>query len=172
MKKSLPIIEKLLVALIAALFLTPLALTLFFQFWSTTLPQTAWLRNDTLVGVSTKHPAPVFTWARVRSGDYQKDLAGYFNEDFAGRELLIRLTCEAWTRVFKISPMKSGGGSLILGRDNFIFEEAYLLEYCFSRTSREKLEPLVRDIRRLQDVCARIGAVCCHLGRTLGRSHV
>ncbi len=83
------------------------------------------------------------------------NFANRFDQSFVGREWLIRLTCEAWYRLFNGSPLKAA--PLTLGKDNFIFEDFYLEEYCVTRTPRECLAPVVRDVKRLQDDCEHRG---------------
>ena len=148
-------VERLLTALVVVVFFVPLALHAFFLFWTSPIPRTAWLRNETLVGLRSGQTAASFSWKRVRSGDYQKDLAEQFNGGFHGRELLIRATCEMWYRMFR----RPGPGDLkvTLGRDDFIYQDSYLKEYCRQRPSKAQLEPFVRDLRRLQDACDRAG---------------
>ena len=152
MKLYTNLLEKLLLALIIGFFFTPLALTAFFQSWKVPLPHTQWLRNETLQRVA---PPPVpLSWPKIWSGDYQKFLAESFNTGFAGRELLIRSTCEAWFRLFKATPLKNHH---VFGQDDFIYNEGYLVSYYLARTTREQLMPLVRDMRKLQDACATRG---------------
>lgn len=155
MKHLLLRLDKLLAALIAVVFFTPLCLTVFFCCWTTPLPHTEWLRNETLVGMKASEAHVPLSWSTVRSGSYQSAAAARFNENFAGRELLIRSTCETWYRLFKRSPLSSI--AISLGRDDFVFQDYYLQEYCLTRTSAEQLEPLVRDMRRLQDACEHFG---------------
>jgi len=154
MNRSGTAAERLILAVTGMMFLAPLSIFLLLHFIPSALPHATWLRNQTLSGVVAKEPTHELSWSAVKSGRYQEGLARWFNTNFAGRELLIRLTCEGWYRSFRQSPLAAG---IILGKDDYLFAEPYLTEYCLDRGSTQRLEMLAADMRRMQDACDGFG---------------
>lgn len=154
MKRGWVTVERLMLTVIVVLFFVPLTLSLLLHFEPSLWSRAEWLRNQTLGGVVAKESPVGFSWRSVAGGEYQEKLAGQFNGNFAARELLIRLTCEGWYRAFRQSPLEAG---IILGKEDFLFLEAYLREYCFERPPLENLDSLAGNLRSLQDVCDRMG---------------
>jgi acetyltransferase AlgX (SGNH hydrolase-like protein) len=115
----------------------------------------AWVGRPALGGVTVPIPEVSFTWHSVRTGEFQKSVTARFNECFAGREALIRLTGELWFRLFRRPANPSS--TIIFGRNDSLFERGYLDEYFANRRSRAEMEPLVRDLRILQDACRDYG---------------
>lgn len=113
------------------------------------LPNTDWLRNRTLRTVEDRL-APKWAWKTLLVSRDLKETAAAFNRGYAGREILIRLFNEAFFRVFNESTMND---SFTFAESGWVFETAYLREYCLQRIGREELEPLVEDIARLQELC-------------------
>ena len=147
-------VEKWLFGGLLALFLTPLTLSLIHRSWPGILPNSPWLRNESLEGVVVKPPHVTRSWSTLRTGQYQSSLASQFNSNFAARELLIRLTCESWYRLFRQSPLTSG---IVLGKDDCLFTDYHLAKYCLLRTSTAQLEPIVTKLRSLQEACDKVG---------------
>ncbi|MDH4477781.1 MAG: hypothetical protein QE274_15015 [Verrucomicrobiaceae bacterium] len=147
-------VEKWLFGGLLALFLTPLTLSLIHRSWPGILPNSPWLRNESLEGVVVKPPHVTLSWSTLRTGQYQASLAHQFNSNFAARELLIRLTCESWYRLFRQSPLTSG---IVLGKEDCLFTDYHLAKYCLLRTSTAQLEPMVTKLRSLQEACDKVG---------------
>lgn len=101
-----------------------------------------------------KPPHVTRSWSTLRTGQYQASLAHQFNSNFAARELLIRLTCESWYRLFRQSPLASG---IVLGKEDCLFTDYHLAKYCLLRTSTAQLEPVVSKLRSLQEACDKVG---------------
>ena len=146
-------LEKLLVLLLAMVFAGPLAIAGWLRYSHDASTGTAWLRNATLAGQQIA-PAPVpCSAATVFSAGYQSALAKDFDFHFAGREALIRAIDEFDVRVFRAAPP----GLLIGGWPLSIIERPYAAEYCLQRVDREKIRPLVDDLRKMQDFCVARG---------------
>jgi hypothetical protein len=144
-------------ALLAFLFCLPGLLTLAVSLvpeasWQK-LPNTDWLRNRTLRTVEDRL-APKWAWNTLLVSRDLKETAAAFNRGYAGREVLIRLFNEAFFRIFNESTMND---SFTFAESGWVFETAYLREYCLQRIGRGDLEPLVEEIARLQDLCRRRG---------------
>jgi len=144
--------EKPILVLIIACFFLPLVLAGFLQLFETPLPHTQWLRNATLQRTILQPER--LSGRTLWSGACQKNVADRFNTGFAGREVLIRLTCEMWYRLFDKTPLNT---PIVLGKDDTIFNENYLIDYCLTRTTSSQLEPLLRDLRQLQEKCTTFG---------------
>src|ERR1700682_4714496 len=150
------VLEKTLISIIALIFLSPL----FLAFVTYNVEQTPswarwfdhdWLRNRTLRGVRVDPPVVSFSWPALRHAQYQHSVASRFDVNFAGRELLIRLTNELHYRLFRTSTIRID--PLALGKDDWLFEKKYLREYSFQRCSKAELEPMVEILGRFQEEC-------------------
>ena len=151
--------NRTLTVVLLLLFLGPLVLTAV-RYWPlhsnvSRFLDRAWIGRPALVGVTVPIPDAPLTWHSVRTGEFQKSFASRFNEKFAGREALIRLTGELWYRLFRRPANPSS--TIIFGRNDSLFEKGYLDEYFVSRRSRADMEPMVRDLRRVQDACREHG---------------
>ena len=152
--KLLPFItERLLLAIIAVVFLLPLSATLVSHYDPLKFKRFPWLLNQTLIGIAPAPSPPDFNWSDLKTGEYQKNVSTSFNQGFAGREMLIRLTSETWFRIFKVSSV----ATIAIGRDNVLFSDNTLVEHCVTRTPREALEPLVQKLGRFQEECRKRG---------------
>lgn len=145
------LVERALVTALAAVFVTPGVLMLVLYLAGDRLPPLPWLRNTTLVGVTFPTVPVPLSGSTLASGKWQKQKAASFDAAFPGREALIRLTGETWYRVFRRTALDSTTIKVGLG-DN-LFEKGYIEEYVLSRPNPEVLEPMVVQIRRLQDAC-------------------
>ena len=153
-------IERLIVAVIAILFITPLSLTIVCSYvkepppWANWL-QHNWVRNASLAGVQIEQTTASFSWPAIVGGKYQQSFASQFDRGFAGRECLIRLTNEAYFRLFRTPSTKSS--VIVLGHDDWVYESYYLREYCIERPLRNRFEPFVLNLVRLQEACQHLG---------------
>jgi alginate O-acetyltransferase complex protein AlgJ len=118
--------ERLLLALIIVTFLLPAPLTLWIH--CANPPQQAdWIANRTLYGVTVEKKAPPASLASWQSGELQKGLNTLASENFAGRELLIRLYDQVLYQVFHKSYMYLE--YIIRGKHQNLFERNYLVVY-------------------------------------------
>ena len=151
------IIERVLLVAIVAAFVSPLTLTLLrnspkhFK-WLFGHP---WIRNHTLAGVIIRPPDVRFSWPAVASGEFQKSKANRFNDNFGGREGLIRMTNEVWFRLFRDT--STHASKIAVGQNDSLFEKIYLREYFLQRVPKQTLAPWVVNLRRLQDFCRKRG---------------
>lgn len=139
--------------LIGVLVFSPLGLTLLNHAWPQAFPLAKWLRNETLQGFIRESASPSLSAASVGDAGWQRGVAANFNHNFAGREFLIRLTCEGWYRVFRRSPLATV--DVVLGTDDFIFSENLLRTHCLVRTEPGTWDSLGRRLRELQEACVR-----------------
>lgn len=153
MKNIHATLEKALMTIMAVFFAAPLLLFLPTLFMRTGTPQ-----GSSLVGVEIGQTSVPFSWPAFFHARYQESLAEQFNRGFPCRSMLIRCINEIYFRLFKTCSMKQGQESVItVGRNDTLYETAYLREYCLQRPDADQFLPLVRDIKRLQDVCERLG---------------
>jgi alginate O-acetyltransferase complex protein AlgJ len=96
--------ERLFLALIILTFLLPAPLTLWVHNGNP-LPQFDWIANRTLYGVTIEKKVPPASLSSWQSGDLQKGLNTLAGDNFAGRELLIRIYNQILYRVFHKSYM-------------------------------------------------------------------
>lgn len=148
-------IEHALLAAGGLLLGAPLALTLLLHFLPGLWPGADWLHNATLFGVG-RPPAAVCSWPALGRGGYQAAVERAFNEGFPGREALIRVTNEAWLRIFGASGV-TAPDVLAVGPGDTLFQEPYLREYCLERPPAEALDDFVADLARLQAGCRERG---------------
>jgi alginate O-acetyltransferase complex protein AlgJ len=86
-----------------------------------------WIANRTLNGVTIKNNLPSVSLANWMSGDLQKGLNTLVSENFAGRELLIRIFNQTLYSAFHKSYMYLE--MIIPGKNGDLFERNYLAVY-------------------------------------------
>jgi hypothetical protein len=116
--------ERLLLALISATFFLPALLTLWVHF-ANPPPQFDWIANRTLYGVTVEKKVPPASLASWQTGELQKGLNTLASENFAGRELLIRLYDQFLYQLFHKSYMYFE--YIIRGKHENLFERNYLI---------------------------------------------
>ena len=140
------LLERALVALIIGLLFVPLVASL--------VEQGAVLEASVRgkVRKKAKVVVPHQPWKGIET--FKKDLTDRLNVDFFGRDFLIRWTSETWFRIFHTCAAKSA--NITVGNNDWLFENNYLQEYCLYRVTTNDLEPLVKDLQRMQEVCDRL----------------
>jgi len=147
MKNDPPRSERILMMLIIIFFAVPLP----FTFLAHIGPLKKSLRMGHLKGVLPQTDYTPFSWPAVFNAKYQASVARFFDNEFFGRPGLIELTDEFYFRLFKVSPMKST--LVMVGKKETLFEDLYWTEYVLDRRRKEELEPLIRNLRQMQDIC-------------------
>lgn len=155
-------IERSLAIILALLFVLPLVLTTIRRLPALTkldrALDRAWLGEVQLNGVTTLASLLPARWGYIRHRDWQNSAAGVFNENFAGREALIRCTNELWFRIFDNTG--NAALSVVVCEHDQLTEIGYVQEYFHGRITKEALEPWVRNLRRLQDLRRAAGQAC------------
>ena len=80
---------------------------------------------EPLHGAITKLEEPHFTISSWLDGSYQKKQQDYLNENFGFRDVFVRLHNDLDFRLYNEINAKN----VILGKDNYLFEENYILTY-------------------------------------------
>ncbi len=111
-----------------------------------------WLLNRTLGGIQAKQAPVDLSRASLFSSHYQQAAARMYDENFFGREPMIRLVNELYLRVFH-----TASSGVIVGRNLNLFESVYAEEYCLQRGDSRNLVLFVDNLRRMQDFCATRG---------------
>ena len=93
----------------------------------TQMRQFDWIANRTLFGVTLKNQLPAISLATWFNGDLQKGLNSLVSDNFAGRELLIRIFNQTLYSAFHKSYMLSE--AIISGKNGDLFERSYLAVY-------------------------------------------
>jgi len=148
-------LEKIFLALIIATFLLPAALMLWMHCGN--LLTIDWIANRTLSGVTVEKKVPRANIANWQSEEFQKGLNTLASENFAGRELLIRVYNQVLYRVFHKSYMYLE--SIILGRNGDLFESEYLIAYSrlLKPIPREEAEALVVMMKYISERLKEVG---------------
>jgi hypothetical protein len=149
--------ERLLLALITVTFLLPAPLTAWIH-WRNPPPQADWIANRTLSGITLENKAPPTSLASWQTGELQKGLNTLASENFAGRELLIRLYNQVLYQAFHKSYMYFE--YIIRGKHENLFERNYLIFYGkFPETvPHEEAEALAVMMKYLSDRLKEIGS--------------
>jgi alginate O-acetyltransferase complex protein AlgJ len=149
--------ERVLLALITATFLLPALLTIWVYFANPS-PQFDWIANRTLYGVTVEKTIPSASLASWFTGDLQKGINTLASENFAGRELLIRLYNQILYQVFHKSYMYLE--YIIRGRHGNLFERNYLVVYGRypGPIPKEEAEALAVMMKYLSDRLKELGS--------------
>jgi alginate O-acetyltransferase complex protein AlgJ len=118
------LLERLFLALIILTFLLPATLTLWVHN-ANPPPQFDWIANRTLYGVTIEKKVPPASLSSWQSGDLQKGLNTLAGDNFAGRELLIRIYNQVLYRLFHKSYMYLE--LIIRGKHGNLFEHNCVL---------------------------------------------
>jgi alginate O-acetyltransferase complex protein AlgJ len=149
--------ERVLLAFIVATFLLPALLTIWVHF-ANPPSQFDWIANRTLYGVTVEKKVPSATLASWLTGELQKALNTLASENFAGRELLIRLYDQVLYQVFHKSYMYLE--YIIRGRHGDLFERNYLISYGRYpwASPKEGTEALAVIMKYLSDRLKKLGS--------------
>lgn len=95
-----------------------------------------------------------FSWSAWFSGEYQEKKEAYKNETFGFRNMLVRLDHQIAFSFFKIAK----ANQVIIGKDNFIYEKAYIDTY-FGRdfVGNDKMNQYADTLRQIKDSAAKKG---------------
>lgn len=82
---------------------------------------------------------------------FQADVERVFNQGFPAREALIRLSNELSLRIFGNTALNPT--AFVVGKENALFDAAYLKEYFIRRVEERKIEEWVGGVAKLQSLC-------------------
>ena len=149
--------ERAFLALIIVTLVLPAPLTLWVHYAHP--PQRFdWIANRTLNGVTAEDNMPPAGLASWLSGDLQKGINNLASENFAGRELLIRVYDQILYRAFHKSYMYFE--MIIPGKHGDLFERDYLLTSgrLTEPTPKEEAEALVVMMKYLSERLKELGS--------------
>lgn len=143
--------ERVILAAIVIFLFLPLPLTIL----SHTSMFSKAFRFGHLLGMQTEEKYTPFSFPTLLNAKYQESLGRFFDKEFVSRVQLIKFTNELYFRMFKVSPMVSA--AITVGRHDTLYGTQFLDEYYLRRRTREELEPMVRDLKTMQDACRKLG---------------
>ena len=117
-------IQKILLGLIALLLCLPLPAMLLLRGKASFPPWLLWIGNRTLSGVTVHQDSPPLSLTAWFRGKYQEGVANQINENFGGRELLIRAHNQSLWSVFGKSYMMDE--MIVRGKHDDLFSSDYL----------------------------------------------
>lgn len=117
-------LQKVLLGLIALLLCLPLPAMLVLRTQPDLPPSLQWLGNRTLAGITVERESPPLSRDNWFSGKYQDGITRWINENFAGRELLIRANNQLLWSLFGKSYM--GQEMIVRGRHDDLFGSDYI----------------------------------------------
>lgn len=95
-----------------------------------------------LYGVVIPIEKPVKTFEKIYNGNFQLEEQAYFNTNFPLRNAYIKLHNQVTYNIFQQSPNKD----IVLGRNNNLFEEPYLIDYFHANGDMyQNIEPNIQD---------------------------
>jgi hypothetical protein len=118
------VLQKALLGLIAVLLCLPVPAMLILRTQPVLPPWLYWAGNRTLAGITVQRESPALSWDAWFDGKYQEGATRWLSENFAGRELLIRLNNQLLWSVFGKSYMMQE--MIIQGRHNDLFSSDYI----------------------------------------------
>lgn len=112
-----------------------------------------------LNGVYNEVTQPKFSLDEFINGDYQKNFTTFFNQQFALRDVFVKTTNQLYYDLFAKSYMN--GNSMVIGRDNSIFEKYYLDDYIVNNMKPDEIAEVADDIVYLQQKLMEHGKMFC-----------
>src|SRR5579859_5708560 len=86
------------------------------------------------------------TATSLESGDFQRTSAEWFARIIYPRDLVVKLTNQAYYDMFSVSYMHYG--QMVIGRKRALFEKAYITTYCSSNDVRSvDFSPIAAKLR-------------------------
>lgn len=108
------------------------------------------VKNESLSGVTVESKKPVYTVKSYLSGEYQKDFDKYYLEKFPYRNVYIKSYNQIKYSLFN-------EGSVVIGKDNYLFEKPYIDEYLGinieNRNQQQYMTDLLDDIKTINETC-------------------
>src|ERR1043166_4240819 len=124
-----PKLEKLLVTAIIVILAAPLPLTILTHYCNQ-LPRSVkiriypWLHYGELAGVeATPSASSSLSWKAVYQAKWQQAVASRFDRGFAMRKFFIRMSNEAYFRLFRVCAMNSS--EIVVGRGDSLLQTWY-----------------------------------------------
>lgn len=106
-----------------------------------------------LKGAIIKTERPLFSLNEWFEGTYQQQLEKYANENFGGRNTLVRLNNQIAFSFF--NEAKANG--VIIGKDNYLYEENYIKAYCGTDfIGEDKISERLAKLKFLQDTLKKL----------------
>ena len=115
----------------------------------------SFFESGQLNGAIISNANPVFTWANWWSGTYQAQKSSFLNDSTGCRPDFVRLNNQIDFSLFN----KTHANSVLVGRDQYLFESWYVTEYRGINDSIPS-ENLARDmemVKKIQDTLSRLG---------------
>jgi hypothetical protein len=110
------------------------------------------LPRVTLGGTQTAVAKPDAALKSWFDGSFQTAYERYYNYRFPLRPLLIKSWNQLYYTLFGVVPPRKGGTRLVVGKDNTLFEEAYLRTYNRNdNRTEDDLRSVCRRVRAFQD---------------------
>lgn len=111
------------------------------------------IEEPPLQGSINKPPVPVFTIPAWFNGDYQKAKEKQVNEMFGFRSFCIRLNNQIAYTFFN----KAQANGVIIGKENYLFEENYIKSYYGTDFSGEKfIRTRMEKLKFIQDTLSKL----------------
>lgn len=111
-----------------------------------------------LGGVEKPVERPEFSLSAWFNGSFQPAFERRYNHRFSLRPLLIKSWNQIYYTLFAALPARKGGTGVVLGTDNYLYEDAYIRTYNRNDDRTEDdLRTISRRVRELQDYLAARG---------------
>lgn len=111
-----------------------------------------------LKGAVEPSPAPVWSWANLRSGAAFRAAEKWYDEHAGLRNFWVRLDNEVNYLLFDEALIRKGGTQIIIGKNDWLFERQYLLHASTATKPVDgKVADAVRHMRSVQDKLAKRG---------------
>ena len=153
-KRIIPIA---LIGVMAGALLMPLGLKTLYSVLVRVQPILRRLNESQLAATTVVAPRPRLTLHHWLSGDFQKESEAWFNQNFAGREFLVRMNNQIAYSLFRRGNVRTS--QILIGKDQHLMESGYVDEYVGidPPTHAADLEALVREMKVVQDRLQRRG---------------
>jgi len=107
--------------------------------------------KSALAGVESNAPRPEWSWAAWFSGEYARQYESRYNERIGLRGPLVRTYNQVYYSIFRKIPGRRGT-QIVRGQDHWLYEKEYIKHVRRpGKTSPAYMEPVIKNLRRLQD---------------------
>lgn len=110
------------------------------------------IKDETLAGVTEEIKKPEYTLKTYLKGEYQQNYDNYYSQNFPYRGVIIKRYNQIRYDLFK-------KGAVVIGKENYLFEEGYINEYLGidEQVTNEYINETIENLKVINQKCKEKG---------------